>query len=217
MAVTTELVLVRHGEANNNRTGTIGGERGCTGLTFHGRNQVEPLAKRLGGEHHDRPFTAFYGSPRRRVLETIEVLTSNLPLRATILDDLRGPDHGDADGRQWHEVKTQFGGPPQHNPDEPYAAGSETWNAYLARATATLQQIIDKHPGERILIAGHGETIEAAHVLLLQLPAPVRLNLGFVTDHASLTRWQQHVNRFDRTTWMLAAHNDIRHLAGEKP
>lgn len=217
MAVMTELVLARHGEANCNVAGIVGGERGCTGLSPNGRDQVTRLAARLAVDHHDRPFDAFYGTPRQRVRDTIEIISGTLGLTATIMDDLRGPDHGDADGRPWHEIKTTFAGPPQHNPDQPYATGSETWNQYLDRATTALRHILERHDGQRILIAGHGETIEAAHVLLMHLPPATRTGLGFVTDHACITRWQQHVNRFGRRVWMLAAHNDTRHLTQPPP
>jgi len=217
VAITTELVLARHGEANCNTTGIVGGERGCTGLSPTGRAQVERLAARLAREHHARPFGAFYGTPRRRVRETIDIISGVVPIQAVVVDDLRGPDHGEADGRPWHEIKTAFAGPPQHDPDQPYATGSETWNQYLNRATTVLRTVLDRHAGQRVLVAAHGETIEAAHVLLLQLPATVRPGLGFVTDHACITRWQQHVNRFDRHVWMLAAHNDTRHLTDQQP
>jgi probable phosphoglycerate mutase len=217
VAISSELVLVRHGEANNNATGIVGGEHGCTGLSPKGRQQVQHLAARLAREHAAHPFDAVYGTPRRRVRDTIEIITAELPLPVTVMDELRGPDHGAADGRTWHEVKTAFAGPPQHHPDEHYAVGSETWNQYLQRATAALRQILDRHAGQRILIAAHGETIEAAHVLLLELPSPVRLGIGFVTDHTGITRWQQHINRFDRHVWMLAAHNDTRHLYHPQP
>jgi probable phosphoglycerate mutase len=156
VAITTELVLARHGEANCNTTGIVGGEHGCTGLSPTGRAQVERLAARLAREHHARPFEAFYGTPRRRVRETIDIISGVLPIQAVIVDDLRGPDHGDADGRPWHEIKTVFAGPPQHNPDQPYATGSETWNQYLDRATAALRMILDRHAGQRVLVAAHG-------------------------------------------------------------
>ena len=217
MAITTELVIARHGQANCNLAGIVGGEQGCTGLSPSGRQQVAQLAARLAAEHRNRPFDALYSTPRRRVRDTADVLGSTLGLTATVLDDLRGPDHGDADGRPWHEIKTAFAGPPQHNPDQPYATGSETWNQYLTRATTALRDTLDRHAGQRVLIAGHGETVEAAHVLLLQLPPTVRTTLGFVCDHASITRWQQHVNRFGRHVWMLAAHNDTSHLTHPQP
>ncbi len=84
-------------------------------------------------------------------------------------------------------------------------------------APATLRGILHCHPGERILIAAHGETVEAAHGFFLQIPAPARLGIGFVTDHASSSRRQLLINRFERHVWMLVAHNDTQHLTCEKP
>lgn len=217
MAITTELVLARHGEANCNTAGIVGGDRGCTGLSPLGREQVALLATRLAIEHQRLPFAAFYGTPRQRVRETTGILTSALGLPVTVVDDLRGPDHGAADGQPWHDVKAAFGGPPQHDPERPWAIGSETWNDYLARATTQLRTILTRHEGQRILIAAHGETIEAAHTMLLQIPADARLGLGFVTDHAGITRWQHQVNRFGRRTWLLAVHNDTAHLSTARP
>jgi probable phosphoglycerate mutase len=213
MTITTELVLARHGEAICNQAGIVGGETGCTGLTPLGHDQARQLAKRLAAEHSARPFDAFYATSRQRVRQTAEAVTDALGLQPTIVDDLRGPHHGDADGRPWHEIKTAFGGPPQHDPDRPYATGSETWNQYLARAMTVLDGIIRGHRGQRILITAHGETIEAAHCLLLDLTPEARTALGFITDHACVTRWELHVNRFGREVWTLACHNDTSHLA----
>lgn len=212
MAPTTELVVARHGEAACNVAGIVGGNRSCTGLTDLGRGQVERLAARLADEHEERPYAAFFATPRRRVIQTAEIIAQALCVPITIDPELRGPDHGDADGRAWADVKTAFQGPPQHAPDRPYADGSETWNEYLRRATSALRTILARHHGERILIAAHGETVEATHTLLLGLPPNACLRLGFVTAHASLTRWQRPTNRFGRTIWQLVTHNDTQHL-----
>jgi len=212
MSPTTELVIARHGEAACNVAGTVGGENGCTGLTDLGSHQVTRLAARLAAEHAARPYAVFYTTPRLRVVQTAEIITDALRLTPTVEPELRGPDHGDADGRPWADVKTAFQGPPQHAPDRPFASGSESWNQYLDRATKALQRILDQHDGQRILIAAHGETIEAANNLLLGLPRNACLKLGFVTDHTSVTRWQRPTNRFGRTIWQLVAHNDTRHL-----
>jgi probable phosphoglycerate mutase len=217
MAVTTELLLARHGEATCNVAKIAGGDYGCTGLTARGRQQVEHLARRLIREHADWPFKIVYTTPRRRVRETAEIVTHALGLPAIVEAGLRGPDHGDADGRPWHEITAEFGGPPQHNPDQPYAAGSESWNAYLQRATRSLEQILSRHDGQRVLVLAHAETIQAAHALLLGLAPGACRSAGFVTDHACLTRWQRHVNRLGQVVWMLAAHNDTRHLRGNHP
>jgi probable phosphoglycerate mutase len=97
-----------------------------------------------------------------------------------------------------------------HDPERPWAIGSDTWSSYLRRATAFLAEFIEHHEGQRIVLAAHGETVIALHTLLLDLPHGA--SAGFVTDHGGLTRWQRHRNRFGERRWMLAAHNDTAHL-----
>jgi 2,3-bisphosphoglycerate-dependent phosphoglycerate mutase len=194
MTITTELVIARHGEAVCNVAGVVGGERGCTGLTERGLREVQALATRLSAEHAIRPFDAMYGSPRLRVRQSAQPVGDRLGLTATVEDELRGPDHGEADGQLSQDVKATFGGPPQHNPEQPYAPGSETWSEYLRRAVAALRRILTDHSGARILIIGHGETTDAAHSLLLDLPPAAGNGPGFVTEHTGLVRWQHHVD-----------------------
>ncbi|MGH3801084.1 MAG: histidine phosphatase family protein, partial [Pseudonocardiaceae bacterium] len=92
MAVTTELVVARHGEAACNVAGIVGGDHGCTGLTPQGRQQVERLAARLAREHAERPFHVVYTTLRRRVQETAEIVSRALDLPTVIETDLRGLD-----------------------------------------------------------------------------------------------------------------------------
>ncbi|HZD69820.1 MAG TPA: histidine phosphatase family protein [Actinomycetes bacterium] len=214
MALIGELLLVRHGEAHCNVAGLVGGERTCTGLTPYGREQVDRLAIRLRALHQaGSPIDVLYASPRRRVRETGELLADTLGLPLHVELGLEGPRHGTADGQPWSAVKDAFGGPPAARPDRPYATGAEAWNAYLDRAIGFIRTLLDRHPEQRVLIAAHGETIQAAHLLLLGLPSPARTHVDFATRHAGLTRWQLHRNRYGRTVWTLVAHNDTAHLA----
>lgn len=68
-----------------------------------------------------------------------------------------------------------------------------------------------------MLVLAHGETIEAAHTLLLNLAPGTCRHARFVTEHASLTHWQRHVNRLNQAVWMLLTHNDTRHLSRTQP
>lgn len=212
MSITTELILTRHGQAHCNVAGVVGGPKTCTGLTELGRLQVKALADRLREEHAQRAVVAVYAGPRQRLRESGRIIANALGLPLAIEPGLDGPSHGTADGRPWHEVKTAFRGAPDSSPDRPWAAGSETWNAYLKRATAFLTTLIERHDGDRIVFAAHGETIIAAHTLMLSLPT--RKCGSFVTDHAGLTRWQRNRNRFGDERWLLAAHNDTAHVEG---
>ncbi|MBV9380554.1 MAG: histidine phosphatase family protein [Streptosporangiaceae bacterium] len=210
MAVITSLLLTRHGEAHCNLARVAGGERTCTGLTDRGRTQVRLLAERL---HAETLPDVLYAAPRRRVQESAQILSGTLGLPMHIEPGLSGPHHGEADGRPWDEIKTAFGGPPQSDPDRPYAPGSETWNQYLARAEEALSGLVRRHEGQRMLIAGHGETVDAAATLLLGISPGSSTRIGFESAHASITRWHMQRNRFGQEIWILAALNDTRHLA----
>ena len=210
MSIITELLLTRHGEARCNAAGIVGGPKTCTGLTDRGRQQVACLAARLRREQASRAIAAVYAGPRQRLRESGQIIADTLGVPLVVEKGLEGPDHGEADGRPWHEVKTAFRGSPESHPDQRWAIGSETWNAFLGRATAFLTTLIENHEGDRIVLAAHGEIIIAAHTLLLGLR--VGVPVGFVTDHAGLTRWQLHRNRFGDRRWLLAVHNDLAHL-----
>ena len=121
--------------------------------------------ERLSGVKHTREYT----TTRRRARESAGILSGKLGLPVHIEPGLTGPHHSDADGHPWGEIKTAFGGPPSSDPDRSYAPGSETWNQYLARASAILADVVERHHGQRILIAGHGETTDAAAMLFLDL------------------------------------------------
>ncbi|WP_406445849.1 histidine phosphatase family protein [Streptomyces sp. NBC_00631] len=209
--ITTELVFVRHGEAQCNADGLVGGPRTCTGLTNRGYTQVEQVTRRLANEHRRQPFDALYAGPRLRLLQTGEIISQALRIPLTTDVRLDGPVHGEADGKPWAEVKTAADGGPHAHPDTPWALGSDTWNGYLERAGAHLAQLIAEHEGDRVLFAAHGETVIAAHTLLLGLPpgSPA----GFTHTHASVTCWQHHRNRLDQTRWILDRHNDTSHQA----
>ncbi|MGW9205691.1 histidine phosphatase family protein [Embleya sp. NPDC055664] len=208
--ITTELVLVRHGEAQCNVDGLVGGPATCTGLTALGRAQMESTAIHLATEHRQRPFAALYSGPRLRLRDSGRILARHLDLPLTVESGLDGPVHGEADGRSWYDVKTAADGGPEMHPDRAWAVGSETWNGYLRRSCGFLHELVIRHDGDRLLLAAHGETILSAHALLLGL-AP-GTTTGFTISHGSLTRWQRHRNRLGQQRWVLDRHNDTGHL-----
>ncbi|MFF4835165.1 histidine phosphatase family protein [Streptomyces sp. NPDC001315] len=189
----------------------VGGPRTCTGLTDRGYEQVRRVATRLAAEHRERPFTVFHAGPRLRLRQTAEIISQALQLPFITDERLDGPIHGAADGKPWFDVKTAADGGPHAHPDEPWADGSDTWNGYLERACRLLKELIAQHDGDRVLIAAHGETVIAAHTLLLGIP--LGSPAGFGVSHGSLTRWQRHRNRLDQRRWLLDRHNDTEHFA----
>lgn len=212
----TRLILARHGQAHCNLRGIIGGPRGCTGLTNHGRQQAQRLAERLCTDHAQAPITAAYTTPLRRARETADILADHLDLPITTVDDLREPDYGDADGKPWTDVVTAFGRIPAQHPDRPIAPGAEPWTTYLQRVTAALRDILARHTGDTVLIVGHGETVTAAAHLFLDLAASLRASTAFAAHYASITRWEQQPLAWTQPSagwrWTLLTHNDTTHL-----
>jgi probable phosphoglycerate mutase len=204
--ITTEVLMLRHGEAKCNCDGVVGGPRTCTGLTLLGRMQVDKVARRLAADTRFSPVAVLYAGPRRRLRETGESIAPVLGAELRIDEGLDGPVHGAADGRLWSEVKAEFGGGPHGRPERPWAQGSDTWAGYLDRAAAGLGALISRHEGERVLLACHGETVMAAYALFLGLSAKHAASCS--VEHASLTWWQRERNRFGAERWLLRRHND---------
>lgn len=217
----TRLIVARHGQAHCNANGIIGGERGCTGLTDHGRHQARSLAQRLGAEHQQQTITAVYTTPIRRARETAEIITDDLALPLRAVNELREPDYGDADGHPWDEVVAAFGRVPAQYPHQPLAVGAETWGAYLQRTTTALRDLLGRHAGQTVLIVGHGETVTAAAHHFLDLGAEHRPTVGFAAHYASITRWEQQPLSATWPEagwrWTLTIHNDTEHLTRRQP
>ncbi|MFD6530906.1 histidine phosphatase family protein [Streptomyces sp. NPDC060184] len=217
MAVRTDLFLVRHGEANCNVAGIVGGDKGCTGLTDRGRWQAEQLAGRLSAEHAELPFEVVYASPRRRVRETSDIVTTALGARAIVEPKLLDLRAGEADGLPWREVETVFGAQPQEKPHLPYAPGAESWNSYLGRVTRILEDLVTRHRDQRVLVLAHGETVEASFSLMLGLAAESVRDLRFGTQHTGITHWRIQENPYGQITKTLMTCNDVNHLANSVP
>ncbi|MEV0905455.1 histidine phosphatase family protein [Streptomyces hokutonensis] len=218
MTVTTRLVITRHGEARCNIAGRVGGERTCTGLTDLGRTQVEQLATRLTAEHRaGPPYDVLYAGPRLRLQESGQILADVLDLPLRTDSGLDGPHHAEADGLLWRDVEAAFGGHPAAHPDRPWAPGSDTWNGYLHRAVDALAALLQRHEGETLLLAAHGETIHAACHLLLGVPLSMSSRVYFGADHACLTRFDLHQDAYDRLAWKLTVLNDTAHLHPVSP
>lgn len=211
---TSELLLARHGQAYCNITGTIAGPGSCTGLTTLGRNQSQALAARL---HHEPAVTAIYASPRRRARETAGIIGRALTLPVSVHDDLREPDYGPAaEGRTWTDLLAAFPGDPATRHHMPLAEGGEPWTASASRVMRALTALAAAHPGRRILIVGHDETVKSAYHLFLGIPASQPLPIRLTVANASLTTWHKAASAPLGTIparWTLVVHNDTSHLA----
>lgn len=207
----TRVVLVRHGQAECNVNGVIGGVRGCSGLTDLGQQQVAALRDRLAATGELADVTAVWASVLPRAVQSAEILLPGLA-GSTALEvrqecGLCELHPGEADGLTWSELDRRFGIVDfDREPARPVAPGGESWNGFVARATAALDRLVREDPGHRMVVVCHAGVVAAS--LLVHLARPDVGRLVLATQHASLTEWQVHQGR-----WTLLRYNDAAHLA----
>jgi broad specificity phosphatase PhoE len=154
--VQTVLYLVRHGETAGNRVRRY--QAHDTPLSDAGRAQAHRLAERLAGEG---PFSAIYASDLARTLETAAIIGDRLALPPLPEPRLRELDVGNWKGELYEEIERRFpgerdrwiaGGGLERMP----GAGGESSSDVLNRVSAAFEEIVARHPGERVIAVSHG-------------------------------------------------------------
>jgi 2,3-bisphosphoglycerate-dependent phosphoglycerate mutase len=185
----TELILVRHGQGHCNARGVIGGRLGCSGLTDRGLRDCALIADTLRRMADSRPFDLLLCSPRLRVLQCAQLISTRLNLPVVVMEQLRGQEFGAADGQPWVQAIQTLGAPPAEVPDRAIAAGAETWTRYARRVLAALKSVLAEQDGRRLLIVGHGKTVALAGALLSGAASPATGWQPHLIAHGTLSHW----------------------------
>lgn len=158
----TELLLVRHGETDWNRERRFQGHADQP-LNEAGREQARELAELLAGERID----AVYTSDLRRARETAEILASRLDAEVVVLRELREIDVGSWQGLSWPEIEELHpDGAERWHRDGHGWDGGESYDELGERIVAALRSIAARHPGQRVLVVGHGGTVRATRAFV---------------------------------------------------
>jgi broad specificity phosphatase PhoE len=159
----TELLLVRHGETDWNAEGRLQGHTDRP-LNAWGREQAKRLADRLEGE----PIDAVYASDLSRARETAEILGERLGLTVVIDPDLREKDWGNWEG---------LTGPER---DQVEFVGESTQD-HSERMLRAVRRIVERHPGQRVLVVTHGGSVRRIQTAVVGMAAPVIENCAVWT------------------------------------
>jgi probable phosphoglycerate mutase len=162
----TELLLVRHGETDWNRERRFQGHADPP-LNDAGREQAHELAETLAGEGID----AIYTSDLQRARETAEILAARFGSEVVALRELREIDVGDWQGLTWPEIEERHpDGAARWHRDGHGWDGGETYEQLRERIVAALRGIAERHPGQRVLVVGHGGTVRATRAFVDGVP-----------------------------------------------
>lgn len=169
----TTLLLVRHGETDWNRDHRWQGNSD-TALNDRGREQALELAATL-----DRP-DRIYASDLARARETAEILSERLGVPVVLDERLRERGFGAWEGLTTPQIEERFA--TDHARwragEGPGAADAEAFEAFAERVGAFLDEVLERHAGEEVLVVAHGGTIRVIHALAS--------GLDYVRDHRSI-------------------------------
>jgi broad specificity phosphatase PhoE len=169
----TTLLLVRHGETDWNRDAKWQGHSDIE-LNEVGRRQARELADTLDG------VDVIYSSDLARARETAEILGERLGVEVRLDERLRERDFGAWEGLTMDEVEQRFR--EQHDlwrAGEGFGADdAESFKEFATRVLSCVDEILERHPGETVVLVGHGGSIRVIHAFAT--------GLDYVRDHHSI-------------------------------
>lgn len=159
------LYLVRHGQSENNVQGILNsmGGKDQYALTPLGRDQIQTVAHDLVSEHPD----VLYSSPIRRTKETAEIISQATGLPIVFDERLAEAGFGEFDGSLQKEFLQKYPDPAMRLSTDP-SDGVESFLDLRGRLTKFLQDIWQRHPGQKVVIVSHGDPLEQLHGILLR-------------------------------------------------
>jgi 2,3-bisphosphoglycerate-dependent phosphoglycerate mutase len=172
------LVLVRHGESEDNTGPFLSSVVPGLSLTPAGLEQARETARSLT---HDA-VAHVYSSPLRRARETADVLADDLGLRVTEVDELRefslGVHEGTDRETAMPPVDEMFLGWLLEGSLERRLDGGESGREVVDRFSAAVSDIADTHRGQTVAVVSHGGTLALGATVLCANLRPV-----FARDH----------------------------------
>lgn len=215
----TRIVLVRHGQSVAQHLKIVGGHGGCSGLTEQGRLEATALRDRLVATGELADVTALYASVMARAVETAQIIAEAFGGLSVVSDCVFCEHHpGEADGLAWAEADRLYPPPERWSPDARRSPGAETWFEMRDRVARGLDEVLQRHRGESVVIVCHGGVVAHSMIRWLGLdPVPVPGGRARIEPaNASMTEWQlEGADGAEGTGQIqLMRFNDHAHLAG---
>jgi broad specificity phosphatase PhoE len=201
----TRLIVVRHGRTEWNRIERFRG-RADIGLDEVGVKQAESAAKRIG----EWPISAIYSSPLHRALTTAEIIAGPLGLNVQLAPGIVDIDYGAWQGLSTEDVVARDGHLYSQWIESPHKVkfpGGESLAEVKERSASAVNDLIQQHPKETVVVVSHKVICQ---ILILSL-------LGLDISHFwQITQDVGAMNLFEVRAGVSSALfiNDTCHLEG---
>jgi broad specificity phosphatase PhoE len=177
-----QIILVRHGQAQNNLHNLIGGWSDVN-LTEFGIKQAQAVAQRLDDELQGT--YKIISSDLTRAKQTTEIISKQLNTAPSYAIELREHNPGIVSGMPFEEAMKHLHNVPVRTPDHRPWTGSESWREFYERVTAYMNRLFDSE--EHVIIISHGGTIRNIIGWWIHLPLDMLLQEVFRVSNASIT------------------------------
>ncbi|MDQ6801427.1 MAG: histidine phosphatase family protein [Acidobacteriota bacterium] len=193
-----QLILVRHGETEENAAGIVQGWHHGT-LSDLGKQQVRRLAERIARMETD----ALFSSPIGRALATAQAIADATGLEIRTLDTLREVCLGTWEGRGYLDIRRDDAENYRRWRDDPEAAcpGGESHSDVRRRMEEAFETIASSADGQhrRVVVVSHGTAIRLGATVLLG--APVMLSRQLAQDNAAINIFDRRSDRYVLRLW----------------
>jgi len=153
----TLIILIRHGQTEWNRVERFRG-RVDVPLNETGLVQAEATGQRVADEWHPM---AVYSSPLARAVKTAEAVVKHFDLPVLVHPRLADIDYGEWQGltpedarQRWPEAAEAWYNAPQ----TACIPGGESLDDLRRRLMGTVEELVNRHAGETIVLVGHTVT-----------------------------------------------------------
>ncbi|HID62082.1 MAG TPA: histidine phosphatase family protein [Anaerolineae bacterium] len=190
----TELLLVRHGQTDGNLHGRWQGWDGIP-LNPRGEREATLIAQRLA--QAEEAIAALYASPLRRAWQTAEHIGEALNLSPVPHDGLKEINFGRISGITLDEFQKRFPDLHKRWSDKTNLTftfpGGEQRARFFQRVGEAIEEIVEHHPDQKVVVVAHGGTLRAC--LVHYLPAEFSLWWTYELGNCSLTRLEVREGR----------------------
>lgn len=204
----TEIIIIRHGETEWNKTGRFQGHSDVA-LSEEGRVQAELLGRNLAVENVD----AIYASDLSRAMETAAPLANRFGLDVIPDPLLRELNFGAWEGRFFSEINQEAPDKMRtfyRNPEEVDIPESEPFSAFQKRVAGRVREIAALHRGGRVILVSHGASIRILFADILSMPIRSIWHVSQLNTAVNALRFE------DDGFAVLTLVNDTSHLRMEE-
>jgi probable phosphoglycerate mutase len=199
----TRLCIVRHGETTWNAERRLQGHLDIE-LNENGIAQAQATGQALAGQR----FAAAYSSDLQRARRTAACIWPDTERTINAHPGLRERHYGHFQGLTYEEAQARF--PEDYarflrrDAGFTFSEGGESLTAFAARIAQTLTEIVERHPGEQVLIVTHGGVLDIIHRLSTgkSLDAP----RDFTIPNAALNWISHHDGQWQLINWGDQSH-----------